>query len=122
MQAKTKRSLWGRRECEKAENKAREAGRLQKGLERRRKEAEPSRRLANSRPSAPRVDGWKCDSSELMNDVRFRSEEPVLSITLDKVDSNFRRRWADLDVAHASVCVCARAGVSLQEKMCKCAE
>lgn len=42
MQAETKRSLWGRRECEKAENKAGETGRLQKGLERRRKEAEPS--------------------------------------------------------------------------------
>lgn len=47
------------------------------------------------------MDGWKFDSLELINDVRFRLDEPVLPITLDKVDGDFRHRQTDLDVEYA---------------------
>lgn len=82
------------------ETKPEKPGRLQKGLGRRREDANPSVGPARACPSAQLE---KYDSPELMNDTRFRSEEPVLSITLDKVDGNFRRRQADLDVARARV-------------------
>lgn len=90
MPAKTKRSLWGKRQCGKAEKQSQDE---QNRLGPQCKDAKP---LANG--SCGR------DSLELMNGVRFRLQEPVLSITLDKVDGDFRRHRRCRADSDAQVC------------------